>query len=411
MRQSCPRAAYVGRLTKGNIFMLYGYLNLSWWGYVVYTLVVTHITIAAVTIFLHRCQAHRAVELHPIISHFFRAWLWLTTGMDTKAWAAIHRKHHAKCETEEDPHSPQVLGLSQVLFEGAELYKAEAKNQETLDRYGKGTPDDWLERNLYHKHSGKGYFITMAVNIFLLGLPGLTVWAIQMAWIPLFAAGIVNGIGHYFGYRNFECPDAATNVSPWGILIGGEELHNNHHTYPTSAKMSVKWWEFDIGWMYIKTMSILGLAKVKRLPPIEILVPGKNNVDDETLSAVINGRFQLMAQYSKNVIMPIFNQEKDRVAGVDCLGRIKSTLIREDSLVDDAGRKRLELFLARTQQLKVAYQFRKKLQDIWAKTTATQKELLDALQEWCKQAEATGIKYLQDFVAYLESYTVRFQHN
>ena len=391
--------------------MLYGYLDLSWQGYVVYTLVVTHITIAAVTIFLHRCQAHHALELHPAISHFFRAWLWLTTGMDTKAWAAIHRKHHAKCETEDDPHSPQVLGLSQVLFEGAELYKAEAKNQETLDRYGKGTPDDWLERNVYHKHSGKGYFITMAVNVFLLGLPGITVWAIQMAWIPLFAAGIVNGIGHYFGYRNFECPDAATNVSPWGILIGGEELHNNHHTYPTSAKLSVKWWEFDIGWLYIKTMSLLGLATVKRLPPIEKLVPGKNGVDDETLSAVINGRFQLMAQYSKNVIMPIFNQEKANVSDMDSLGIIRNTLIREDSLVDDDGRKRLEMFLSRTQQLKVAYQFRKKLQDIWAKTTATKKELLDALQEWCRQAEATGIKCLQDFVAYLQSYTVSFQHS
>lgn len=390
--------------------MLYGYLDLSLRGYIIYTLVCTHITIAAVTIFLHRCQAHRSLELHPIVSHFFRAWLWLTTGMDTKAWAAIHRKHHAKCETSEDPHSPQILGLSQVLFEGAELYKAEAKNQETLDRYGKGTPDDWLERNVYHRHSGKGYFITLAVNLFLLGLPGVTVWAIQMAWIPLFAAGMINGVGHYFGYRNFECPDAATNISPWGILIGGEELHNNHHTYPTSAKLSVKWWEFDIGWLYIKTMALLGLAKVKRLPPKETLIPGKVGIDDETLRAVINGRFQLMAQYSKSVIVPIFDQEKNRVSDVDSLDRIKLTLIREDSLVDDAGRKRLELFLARTQQLKVAYQFRKKLQEIWAKTTATQKELLDALQEWCKQAEATGIKCLQEFVAYLQSYTVSFQH-
>lgn len=391
--------------------MLYGYLNLSFWGYVVYTLICTHITIAAVTIFLHRHQAHRALDLHPIVSHFFRAWLWLTTGMDTKAWAAIHRKHHAKCETAEDPHSPQILGLKQVLFEGAELYKSEAKNQETLDRYGRGTPDDWLERNVYHAHSGKGYFITMVVNVFLLGIPGITVWAIQMAWIPLFAAGMINGVGHYIGYRNFECPDAATNISPWGILIGGEELHNNHHTYPTSAKLSVKWFEFDIGWLYIKTLSLLGLAKVKRLPPIGKLIPGKNSVDTETLSAVINGRFQLMAQYSSNVIMPIFNLEKNHMADIDSLGNIKSTLIRDDSLVDDAGRRRLELFLARTQQLKIAYQFRKKLQEIWAKTTATQKELLEALQDWCKQAEGTGIKYLQDFVSYLQSYTVSLEHH
>jgi stearoyl-CoA desaturase (delta-9 desaturase) len=385
---------------------LYGYLDLPWWGVVVYALVCTHITIAAVTIFLHRCQAHRALELHPAISHFFRAWLWLTTGMQTKAWAAIHRKHHAKCETAEDPHSPQILGIRQVLFEGAELYKAEAKNQETLDRYGKGTPDDWLERNVYSKHSGKGYLITLALNTFLLGIPGITVWAVQMMWIPFFAAGIINGVGHYVGYRNFECPDAATNIVPWGILIGGEELHNNHHTYPTSAKLSIKWWEFDIGWLYIKTLSLLGLAHVKRLPPVSKLVPGKHSVDSETVSAVIVGRFQLMAQYSKKVIMPIFDQEKDRVADVEALNHIKTNLIREDSLVDEAGRKRLELFLARTQQLKVAYQFRKKLQDIWAKTTATQKELMDALQDWCKQAESTGIKCLQDFVTYLQSYTV-----
>lgn len=389
--------------------MLYGYLDLPWWGYVAYALICTHITIAAVTIFLHRHQAHRALDLHPAVSHFFRLWLWLTTGMNTKAWAAIHRKHHAKCETKEDPHSPQILGLSTVLFQGAELYKVEAKNAETLERYGKGTPDDWMERNIYTPHTSKGFLITLAVNIFLLGIPGITVWAIQMAWIPFFAAGVVNGVAHYVGYRNFECPDAATNISPWGILIGGEELHNNHHTYPTSAKLSVKWWEFDIGWLYIKTLSMLGLATVKRLPPKEKLVPNKL-VDSETVAAVINGRFQLMANYSKNVIMPIFNQEKGKIDSASCsLNGIKSTLIRDDSLVDEAGRKRLEVFLSRTQQLKVAYQFRKKLQDIWGKTTATQKELLEALQEWCSQAEATGIKYLQDFVGYLQSYTLAAQ--
>lgn len=391
--------------------MLYGYLDLPWWGYVVYALVCTHITIAAVTIYLHRCQAHRALDLHPVVSHFFRAWLWLTTGMKTKAWASIHRKHHAKCETAEDPHSPQVLGLAQVLWEGAELYKVEAKNEETLERYGKGTPDDWIERNIYTPYSGKGFLITLAVNIFLLGIPGITVWAVQMAWIPFFAAGVINGVGHYWGYRNFECPDAATNISPWGILIGGEELHNNHHTYPTSAKMSVKWWEFDIGWLYIKTLSYLGLAKVKRLPPKEKLIPGKLMIDMDTLTAVINNRIQLLTQYSKDVILPIFDQEKSKVATSNgALSGIKSSLIREDSLVRADERQRLESFLAETQQLKTAYQFRKNLQDIWARTTASQKELIDALQEWCKQAEATGIKYLQDFVRYLQSYTVAVQH-
>jgi stearoyl-CoA desaturase (delta-9 desaturase) len=329
--------------------------------------------------------------------------------MKTKAWAAIHRKHHAKCETPEDPHSPQILGLKQVLWEGAELYKVEAKNEETLDRYGKGTPDDWMERNVYTPHSSKGFLITLAVNLFLLGIPGVTVWAIQMAWIPFFAAGVVNGVGHYFGYRNFECPDAATNISPWGILIGGEELHNNHHTFPTSAKLSVKWWEFDIGWLYIKTLSLLGLAKVKRLPPKEKLIPNKSKVDLDTLSAVINGRFQLLAQYSNNVIVPLFNKERVTVDMSDSLDSIKTSLIRDESLVNPAQRERRETFLDQTQELKVAYQFRNRLLDIWARTTASQKELLDALQDWCKQADETRIKYLQDFVKYLQSYTVATQ--
>lgn len=390
--------------------MLYGYLNLPWWGYVLYALLCTHITIAAVTIFLHRCQAHRALDLHPAISHFFRAWLWLTTGMNTKAWAAIHRKHHAKCETEQDPHSPQVLGLSQVLWEGAELYKVEAKNQETLERYGKGTPDDWVERNVYTPYSGKGFLIMLAVNMFLLGVPGITVWAVQMMWIPFFAAGVINGVGHYFGYRNFECPDASTNLLPWGILIGGEELHNNHHTYPTSAKLSVKWWEFDIGWLYISVLSFLGLAKVKRLPPKELLVSGKSEVDGATLTAVINNRFQLLSKYSQNVLLPIFNQEKDSAEVGVVTNGIKESLIRDDSLVKEPERKRLEMFLAKTQQLKTVYQFRKNLQDIWAKTTASQYELVDALQDWCKRAEATGIKCLQDFVRYLQSYTLVASH-
>lgn len=385
--------------------MLYGYLNLPWWGYVVYALVCTHITIAAVTIFLHRCQAHRALDLHPVISHFFRAWLWLTTGMKTKAWAAIHRKHHAKCETDEDPHSPQILGLKQVLWEGAELYKAEAKNQETLDRYGKGTPDDWMERNVYTPHSSRGFLITLAVNLFLLGIPGITVWAVQMMWIPFFAAGVINGVGHFWGYRNFECPDAARNVSPWGILIGGEELHNNHHTYPTSAKLSVKWWEFDIGWLYIKTLSLLGLAKVKRLPPREKLVPGKH-VDLDTVTAVINNRFKLLSEYSKDVLMPLFNQEKDTASKGASLCSLKNSLIRDDSLVCESDRKNLDQFLANTKQLQIAYNLRRDLQNIWAKTTATQKELIDALQDWCKKAESTGIKYLQDFGTYIQSYTL-----
>ncbi|NJN06363.1 MAG: hypothetical protein HC814_08375 [Rhodobacteraceae bacterium] len=268
---------------------------------VVYTLIVTHITIVSVTVYLHRHSAHRAVELHPALQHFFRFWLWLTTGMTTKAWTAIHRKHHAKCETEEDPHSPVIFGIRKVFWQGAELYKAASKQQDILDRYGKGTPDDWLERNVYNKHSATGIAIMAVVNITLFGAAGLTIWAIQMMWIPVFAAGVINGIGHWWGYRNFECPDAASNISPWGILIGGEELHNNHHTYPNSAKLSVKPWEFDIGWFWIRTFEVLGLAKPLSTGPVVERVAGKHAIDLDTVWAVLNDRFRVMAHYAERV--------------------------------------------------------------------------------------------------------------
>ena len=388
---------------------MYGVLDLPWWGYIVVTLVFTHITIASVTIFLHRNQAHRALELHPCVSHFFRAWLWLTTGMETKAWAAIHRKHHARCETAEDPHSPQVLGLSKVLWEGAELYRKEAKNAETLARYGQGTPDDWIERNIYTPYSAKGILLMLAINLILFGIPGLTIWAVQMAWIPFFAAGVINGIGHYWGYRNFDCQDAARNISPWGLLIGGEELHNNHHTYPTSAKLSVKWWEFDIGWLYIRILMSLNLAKVKRVAPKAKSIPGKKHIDAEGLQALLTNRIQVMTTYTKSVVLPLLNQEKQNaLLGVkkDILQQVKSQLVLTGAPVDDNVKHYLDQFLDKSRALKVVYTFGEQLKGIWNRTTATQKELLDALHDWCQQAEATGIQKLQEFVDYLRGYTL-----
>jgi len=236
-----------------------GLLQLPWWGYIVLILTLTQITVLGVTIYLHRCQAHRALELHPIVSHFFRFWLWLTTGMVTKEWTAIHRKHHAKVETKDDPHSPVALTIKKVFFEGAELYRKEAKNKETMERYGEGTPDDWIEKNLYSRHSALGISLMLVIDLVLFGAMGLTVWALQMAWIPLFAAGVVNGIGHYWGYRNFECKDASRNIIPFGLFIGGEELHNNHHAFATSAKFSSKWWEWDTGWFLIRALQLFGL--------------------------------------------------------------------------------------------------------------------------------------------------------
>jgi stearoyl-CoA desaturase (delta-9 desaturase) len=385
--------------------MIYGILDLPWWGVVAYALICTHITIVGVTVFLHRHQAHRALDLHPIISHFFRAWLWLTTGMVTREWAAIHRKHHAKCETAEDPHSPVVLGLHKVFYEGAELYRAEAANQETLERYGKGTPDDWIERNLYSKYSARGIFLTLFINVLLLGVPGFIVWALQMAWVPLFAAGVINGIGHYFGYRNFECPDAATNIVPFGILIGGEELHNNHHTFPTSAKLSYKWYEFDIGWLYIKVLSMLGLAKVKRLPPREKLLAEKNIIDLDTVRSVVSARFQLMAKYTHSVLLPLFDGEKNSLDGT-LRGKVRDWLVRETVLLDECSKEKLQKFLSSSDKLNFVYQLRNNLQNIWNKTTATQKELLDSLREWCQQAEDANVGNLRDFVAYIRKLDV-----
>ncbi|MFI4937830.1 MAG: fatty acid desaturase [Candidatus Berkiellales bacterium] len=389
--------------------MFYGLYPLPWWGYPIVLLILTHITIAAVTIFLHRYQAHRALELHPIISHFFRFWLWLTTGMETKKWAAIHRKHHAKCETVEDPHSPQILGLPLVLWQGAELYRFEAVNQETLDRYGQGTPEDWLEKHVYTQRSSWGIYSMLVIDLVLWGVPGLAIWALQMAWIPFFAAGIINGIGHYWGYRNFECPDQARNVVPWGILIGGEELHNNHHTYPTSAKLSVKWWEFDIGWLYIRTLEVFRLAKAKRRPPIPNTVSGKTQIDMETLKAIVLNRFQVMALYSKQVILPVFKQAKQTEEGQDASmwSRIKSLLIRETSLLDVSGKQKLDNFLSEHTAVNVVYQFKERLQNLWAKSSLKDSDLLEALQKWCLEAEATGINALKEFSRYLKSLTLQ----
>ncbi|MDX1251831.1 MAG: transposase [Gammaproteobacteria bacterium] len=388
--------------------MANGLLNFSVWGYVAAALIMTHITIAAVTIYLHRHQAHRALDLHPVISHFFRFWLWLTTGMVTKAWAAIHRKHHAKCETEEDPHSPQVLGIKKVLLEGSELYRKEAKNQETLDKYGHGTPDDWIERHLYTPHSKYGIVLMLITDILLFGVAGITIWAVQMLWIPITAAGMINGIGHYWGYRNYEPQDASTNIMPWGIIIGGEELHNNHHAFPSSAKLSSKPWEFDIGWLYIRTMETFGLAKVKKVAPEPVIVAGKQAVDMETLRAVIVNRLHVLSHYGREVVQPVLKDEL-RKADDSCralLARGRRLLVRDQSLMDEAARNQLHSVLDRSQELRTVYQYRQKLQEIWQRSTVTQDSLLHSLQEWCHQAEETGIKRLQDFSKSLRGYTM-----
>ena len=379
------------------------------WGIAIVTLLFTHITIVSVTVFLHRAQAHRALDLHPAISHFFRAWLWLTTGMVTKEWVAIHRKHHAKCETEEDPHSPQMLGIRKVLWEGAELYRDEAKNAETLQRYGHNTPNDWLERNLYARHHSLGILLMLAVDLLLFGVLGFAVWGIQMLWIPLWAAGVINGIGHYWGYRNYEPNDASTNIVPWGIVIGGEELHNNHHAFPSSAKFSSKRWEFDLGWFYLRTLSALGLARVKKVAPTPQRIPGKYVVDMDTLRAIVLNRFYIMADFGRYVILPVLKEELQKAddSRRRFLKRARVALLRGDVRLDPQDRDRLQYALRISHSLRTVYEYRVQLQAIWNRTTANHDKLLVSLQEWCYQAEASGIKYLQDFARTLRSYSLQ----
>ncbi|NNG22738.1 DesA family fatty acid desaturase [Telluria aromaticivorans] len=389
-------------------FMSTGLLDFTGWEVFFATLGLTHITIAAVTIYLHRHQAHRALDLHPIPSHFFRFWLWLTTGQVTKEWASIHRKHHAKCDTEEDPHSPQTRGIRKVLFEGAELYRAESKVKETMEKYGHGTPDDWIERNLYTRHSAMGVVLMLFINVALFGIVGISVWAVQMMWIPITAAGIINGIGHYWGYRNYDCSDAATNIIPFGILIGGEELHNNHHTFATSAKLSSKWYEFDLGWGYIRILETLRLAKVKKVAPKPEFAKDKLVADLDTLQSVIANRYDVMAKYALSV-RHAFREEFEHLkhkAELETrfLKSSRKLMQREPAKLESSQKQQLVELFEHSKALETMHQMRVELGAIWERSHATRDQLLQQLQDWCARAEASGIKSLQEFSLRLRSY-------
>ncbi len=386
-----------------------GFYSLPWWGWSLTALCLTHVTIVSVTIYLHRHQAHRALDLHPAVSHFFRFWLWLTTGMVTRQWVAIHRKHHAKCETTEDPHSPQTRGISTVLWQGAELYRNEAANHETLANYGHSTPQDWIERNLYGRHPLLGVSLMLVVDYLLFGFAGVALWGVQMLWIPFWAAGVINGLGHWWGYRNFETPDASRNIAWVGLLIGGEELHNNHHAFASSAKFSSRRWEFDLGWGYIRLLQGLGLARVKKLAPRAHIHAGKERVDMDTLRAVIANRLNVMSNYAREVVLPVLRQEYRCHDGA-CrrhLRRARRLLVRHPAIMDAHSRGRLDRVLERFANLRTVYQYRERLQAIWSRSAASHDHLLVALQEWCQQAEATGVHALQQFARRLKGYSLQ----
>ncbi|MBA2483630.1 MAG: fatty acid desaturase [Nitrosomonas sp.] len=393
--------------------MQLGLFDLPWWGYVLVTLGLTHITIASVTIFLHRHQAHHTLELHPIASHCFRFWLWLTTAIITKEWVAIHRKHHAKCETVEDPHSPQIYGIGTVLFKGAKLYRMEARNTATLEKYSYGTPDDWLERDLYSKHDVLGIVIMLAIDLVFFGPIGFIMWSVQMLWIPFFAAGVINGVGHYWGYRNFASNDTSTNIVPWGILIGGEELHNNHHAYVTSAKLSNKWWEFDIGWLYIRALEIMGLATVRKVAPrIRFNLTKNSCCDVVTLQAVITHRYEVLAKYAqylnRTAVAEIHNLQARQILGLKddalALKAVKHWLQRDGGELPENERTALEQLLHSSKILMTIYTMRQELTALWSRSTASKEQLAKQLENWCQCAEESGIRALQEFSRKLRSY-------
>jgi len=384
-----------------------GFFDLPWWGYVAVALGLTQVTIAAVTIYLHRCQAHRALELHPLASHFFRFWLWLTTGMVTKEWAAIHRKHHAKCETAEDPHSPQVYGINRVLWLGVFLYVRESYNKDTLERYGHGTPDDWMERTVYTRHPMAGILLLLAADLLAFGAAGALIWLTQIAWIPFWAAGVINGVGHYFGYRSYDVADASTNIVPWGIFIGGEELHNNHHAFASSAKLSSKWYELDIGWLYIRVLETFGLATVKKLAPQPRFAPPKPAADFDTLHAIIANRYDVLSRYAKSV-RRTYSEEMQRLKrwsprDAEVLRPLKRALLRGQAAAG-AESVRLAEALKNSRALATVIAMRDELAALWERSHASKEQLLRQLQDWCRRAEASGVAPLVDFSARLRSY-------
>ncbi|MEI8299284.1 MAG: fatty acid desaturase [Pseudomonadota bacterium] len=386
-----------------NLDFLYGVLNLSFWGYVLAGFVMVQITMMAVTLYLHRDAAHRAVDLHPVLRHFFRLWIWATSGQITREWVAVHRKHHAFSDVEGDPHSPVLLGLRKILLEGAEVYQASARDPAIAAKYGRGTPDDWVERNVYARYRNLGLISLILADLVLFGVPGIIIIAVQMAAMPVMAAGVINGLGHALGYRNFECDNAARNLMPWGLLTGGEELHNNHHAFPSSARFSMRSYEFDIGWMWLTLFSAVGLAKVRKVAPRARVEAPRPVVDLDTVRTVITARMDVLRNYARTVTMPVLKAEAARSAGALSL-RVRKLLVRHPKLLDDAARARLQQVLAQSAALRTVHDFQQRLAVLWSGTIGDNERLTRYLRDWVREAEASGIERLQEFARALKGY-------
>lgn len=391
-----------------NLDFLYGLVHLSFWGYVIVTFLLVQVTMMAVTLYLHRDAAHRAVDLHPALRHFFRFWIWSTSGMITKEWVAVHRKHHAFSDQPGDPHSPVVMGLKKILLEGAEVYRESARDAETVEKYGRGTPDDWLERNVYARHRNLGIVLLVLTDLVVFGVPGIIILSVQLVSMPLMAAGVINGLGHAIGYRNFECDNAARNLVPWGLITGGEELHNNHHAFPSSARFSMRSWEFDIGWMWLTILSALGLAQVRKVAPRALTDAPRPSVDLETVRTVITARMDVLRNYAKTVTLPVFKAELARSAGT-LSAQAKRLLVRHPMLLDDPSRQRLQQVLAEHAALRTVHEFRDRLAVLWSGSIGNNEKLTAHLREWIREAEASGIERLQEFARALKGYRLSVQ--
>jgi stearoyl-CoA desaturase (Delta-9 desaturase) len=384
--------------------LIYGLVRMPWWGYALVVYGGIQIMFLGITLFLHREQSHGALELHPILRHFFRFYLWFCSGTVTKEWVAVHRRHHAYSDQVGDPHSPVVFGLKKVVLEGYELYVEGARNKEILTNYGKGTPDDWIERNLYSRFPKLGIVLFCVTHVALFGIFSIIMVAIQLVAQPFFAAGIINGVGHHFGYRSYEMASTATNIIPWGLFIAGEELHNNHHAFPWSARFSLQKWEFDMGWLFITVFRAVGLCKVKRVAPRPHFAK-KAEVDTDTIQALFTNRMHVLRDYGRRVVKPVAREvarrERDSAEAVTP-SWVSKLLIRHPATLSEASHRSLKDLMTRHKELQAIQEFRERLMQLW--NDANHARAVQQLKEWCAQAEASGIRALREFANSLPAY-------
>ena len=381
----------------------YGLVELPLWGYALVTFLTIQTMFLGVTLYLHRDQSHGGLILHPALRHVFRFWLWFSSGAVTKQWVAVHRRHHALADRQGDPHSPVVFGLRRVVFEGYELYRDAARDPETLRNYGRGTPEDWIERHLYSRHPYLGLVLFSAAHLLLFGVPAIMMLAVHLAAQPFFAGGIINGLGHAVGYRSFEMPTTATNLVPWALLLGGEELHNNHHAFPRSARFSVQRWEIDVGWLWIRLFSALGLAKARWIAPRPHFERRRRDLDADTVDALFVNRMHVLRDYARRVVLPVCRELARREGrGVPVIA--PKLLIRHPALLAEEARRKLRELLERYEVLRRVIEYRDSLQQLWNGTSANQARAVAQLREWCRRAEASGIRALREFALALPAY-------